>query len=134
MTGAFYRKKIMDRTEKVTLVLGASSNPDRVSYEAVIALRTRGIPVLALGRREDFIGDVKIHKGMIATQIKVHTVTLYMSAANQVEFYDYLLSLEPERIIFNPGTRNPGFADMASAQGIEVVEGCMLVMLKNGEF
>ena len=124
----------MDRTEKVTLVLGASSNPDRVSYEAVIALRTRAIPVLALGRREDFIGDVKIHKGIIATGMTVHTVTLYMSAANQVEFYDYILSLRPKRIIFNPGTGNPEFEKMATAQGIEVVEGCMLVMLKKGEF
>lgn len=134
MNGALFPEEIMDRAEKVTLVLGASSNPDRVSYEAVIALRTRGIPVIAVGRREDFIGDVKIHKGITATDIKVHTVTLYMSAANQVEFYDYILSLKPERIIFNPGTRNPQFADMAAAQGIEVADGCMLVMLRNGEF
>lgn len=124
----------MDLTEKVTLVLGASTNPDRVSYEAVIALRRRGIPVIALGRREDIIGDVKIRKGMILPDMKVHTVALYMGAANQVEFYDYLLSLGPERIIFNPGTGNPEFAEMASSRGIEVVEGCLLVMLKTGEF
>ena len=124
----------MDPREKVTLVLGASSNPERVSYEAVISLRNRGIPVIAVGRRENDIGDVKIVRGMPVPGTKVHTVTLYMSAANQVEFYDYILSLEPERIIFNPGTGNPELADMASIRGIEVVERCMLVMLKKGEF
>jgi predicted CoA-binding protein len=124
----------MKPEEKVTLVIGASPNPDRTSYEAVISLRHRGIPVIALGRRESEIGDVRIQKGMPKPDEKVHTVTLYLSAANQVEFYDYILSLEPERIIFNPGTVNPELGDMATIQGIEVVERCMLVMLTGGEF
>lgn len=124
----------MEQSDKVTLVIGASPNPDRISYEAVLTLRQHGIPVIALGRRESEIGDVRIQKGMPVPDEKVHTVTLYLSAANQVEFYDYILSLEPSRIIFNPGTGNPEFADMAAIQGIEVVERCMLVMLTTGEF
>ena len=121
-------------SEKVTLVLGASSNPDRVSYEAIRSLISRGIPVIALGRREYDMGDIKIQGDKPELSEKVHTITLYLSAANQKDFYDYILALEPKRIIFNPGTRNPELADMASINGIEVVEGCMLVMLKNGEF
>jgi len=124
----------MDIKEKVTLVLGASPNPDRTSYEAVISLMYKGIPVVAIGRREGQIGDIKIQKDLPVLNGKIHTVTLYMSAANQEEFYDYILSLEPKRIIFNPGTRNPELADMAAIQGIEVVEQCMLVMLSSGDF
>jgi predicted CoA-binding protein len=121
-------------SEKVTLVIGASANPERISYEAVRSLTGRGIPVIALGRREYDMGDVRIQTGKPQLTEKVHTVTLYLSAPNQEEFYDYILSLEPKRIIFNPGTRNPELADMAAINGIEVVESCMLVMLKNGEF
>jgi predicted CoA-binding protein len=121
-------------SEKTTLVLGASANPDRVSYEAVRSLIGRGIPVIALGRREYNMGDLRILSGKPEFSEKIHTITLYLSEANQVEFYDYILSLEPKRIIFNPGTRNPELADMAVINGIEVVEACMLVMLKHGEF
>ena len=80
------------------------------------------------------MGDIKIQGGKPELSEKVHTITLYLSAANQRDFYDYILALEPKRIIFNPGARNPELADMAAINGIEVVEGCMLVMLKNGEF
>jgi predicted CoA-binding protein len=121
-------------SDKVTLVLGASSNPERVSYEAVRSLISRGIPVIAVGRKEYDMGDIIILAGKPEISEKVHTVTLYLSAANQEEFYDYILSLEPRRIIFNPGTRNPELAEMATINGIEVVEACMLVMLKTGEF
>jgi predicted CoA-binding protein len=121
-------------SEKITLVLGASPNPDRVSYEAVRILISRGIPVIALGRKEYGMGDMIILSGKPELKEKIHTITLYLNARNQVEYYDYILALGPERIIFNPGTRNPELADMAVIKGIEVVESCMLVMLKNGEF
>jgi predicted CoA-binding protein len=121
-------------SEKTTLVLGASTNPERISYEAVKILLARGIPVIALGKKEYDMGDIRILAGQPVLNEKVHTVTLYLNAVNQEQYYDYILSLEPERIIFNPGTRNPEFADMATINGIEVVEACMLVMLKNGEF
>jgi uncharacterized protein len=121
-------------SDKVTLVLGASSNPERVSYEAVRCLIGRGIPVIAIGRRVYDMGDVKIMSGKPGLTEKVHTVTLYLSAPNQEEFYDYIINLEPKRIIFNPGTWNPELADIAIINGIEVVRACMLVMLNNGEF
>lgn len=121
-------------SDKVTLVLGASANPDRVSYEAVKSLIGRGIPVVAVGRREYDMGNFRILAGRPEISEKIHTITLYLSAANQEEFYDYILALQPRRIIFNPGTRNPELAEMATINGIEVVEACLLVMLKTGEF
>lgn len=64
----------------------------------------------------------------------VDTITLYIGPQNQPEWIDYLLSLSPRRIIFNPGTENPVFMDKAEAQGVEVVEGCTLVMLQTGTY
>jgi uncharacterized protein len=64
----------------------------------------------------------------------VHTVTLYMNAKNQKEYYDYILSLNPKRIVFNPGTINPELAEKARNSGIEVVEDCLLIMLNTGKF
>jgi predicted CoA-binding protein len=121
-------------TEKRTLILGASSNPERVSYQAVKSLKKRNIPVIAIGNKEYNSEDLLIIKGMPPDIIPIHTISLYLGPQNQSEYYDYILSLNPERIIFNPGTRNPELAKLAGKQGIEIVEGCMLVMLKTGQF
>ena len=123
-----------NQNEKLTLVLGASPNPDRASYDALKSLILRGIPVIAVGRREYEQGDIMILKHIPEDYGRIHTVTLYLSASNQEEFIDSILAMNPERIIFNPGTRNPAFAVMARNTGIEVIEDCTLVMLKTGRF
>jgi predicted CoA-binding protein len=120
--------------EKITLVLGASPNPERYSYRAVKTLQSKNIPVIAIGKREIDTGSLRIRTGMPDDIGPVHTVTLYLSAENQQGYYDYILSLHPSRIIFNPGTANSEFEDMLREKNIEVVSGCMLVMLACGNF
>jgi hypothetical protein len=119
---------------KRTLVLGASPNPDRVAYQAVKSLKKREIPVIAIGKKPYEDSEMKIITGMPVNIGHIHTVTLYLGPLNQTEYYDYIISLHPKRIIFNPGTVNPELAKIASENGIEVVEGCMLVMLKTGQY
>ncbi|MBM3421192.1 MAG: CoA-binding protein [Bacteroidetes bacterium] len=121
--------------EKTTLVLGASPNPNRFAYKAIRSLQRRNIPVVAIGRRDvDLDESIKIRKGKPTGIGKIHTVTLYMNAKFQEEYYEYILKLEPKRIIFNPGTTNSELAEMARKAGIEVVDDCLLVMLNNGKF
>ena len=119
---------------KTTLVLGASPNPDRVAYQAVKSLKKKDIPFIAIGKKSYEDTEMKIITGMPSDIGQIHTITLYLGPPNQVEYYDYLISLHPKRIIFNPGTVNHELAKIASDNGIEVVEGCMLVMLKTGQF
>jgi predicted CoA-binding protein len=120
--------------KKTTLVLGASPKPERFSNEAIRSLQKNNIPVIALGRRAADLGDIKIRKGMPDDITGVHTIALYLSAANQKEYYSYILSLKPKRIIFNPGTVNSELEDLALKNGIKVVHDCMLVMLNRGLF
>ncbi len=120
--------------QKKTLVLGASANPERFSYDAIRKLQQNDIPVIAVGKREADLGDIIIRKGMPGGITDVHTITLYLSAENQKEYYNFIISLKPKRIIFNPGTVNPEFARMAKRNGIEVVNECMLSMLRKGIF
>jgi predicted CoA-binding protein len=120
--------------EKITLVLGASPNPDRYSYRAVRSLLSRKIPVIAIGKRDFVRDDLKIMKTLPEDIGSVHTIALYLNANNQKEYYDDILSLRPERIIFNPGTANTEFEELLRKKGIEVVNDCMLVMLSCGKF
>ena len=113
---------------KKTLVIGASENPDRYSNMAIKKLRNNLHPVVAIGNREGKVLDVDIIKGRPAFK-DIDTVTLYINPKIQKDYYEYLLSLQPKRIIFNPGTENPEFENLAENKGIKTIEACTLVML-----
>jgi uncharacterized protein len=119
--------------KKKTVVLGASSNPARYSYLAVQRLRKYDHPVVAIGRRVGHVADVDITKDPLL-QNDVDTITLYLNPKNQVEYYDYILSLHPKRIIFNPGTENDELIQKAKENNIKPVMGCTLVMLSTGQY
>jgi len=115
------------------MVIGASPKPERYAYKAVSLLRRYKHPVIALGIRTGKINDEEIITERLHFN-DIHTVTLYIGAVRQPDYYDYILSLKPERIIFNPGTENPEFYQLAQQNNIEVVENCTLVMLNSGIF
>lgn len=119
--------------KKKTLVLGASNNPSRYSYLATQRLRAHGHPVIAVGKKEGAVGDVPIQKDHVPEE-GIDTVTLYLNPKNQVEYYDYILELQPKRIIFNPGTENDELISKAKENNIEPVIGCTLVMLSIGNY
>jgi hypothetical protein len=119
--------------KKKTLVLGASANPARYSYLAVHKLRSHDHPVLAIGRRNGQVADVDIHKEKVQ-EGDVDTVTLYLNPTNQIPYYDYILSLHPKRIIFNPGTENDELIKKAKENNIQPVIACTLVMLSTGQY
>ncbi len=126
-------EKLVFSAMKKTLVLGATPNPGRYAYLAMHALTRHGHEAVPVGIRAGEVAGIPILKGMPAIP-DIDTVTLYVGPQRQVAYYDYILSLRPRRIIFNPGTENPELEARAEAQGIEIVEGCTLVMLSIGAY
>lgn len=120
-------------TAKKTLVLGASDNPSRYSYLAIQRLRGHGHPVVAIGRKNTRVADVPVETEKIAFG-NIDTVTLYLNALHQQEYYNYILSLKPKRIIFNPGAENDELEALAKKNGIETNEACTLVMLSTNQY
>ncbi len=120
-------------TSKKTLVLGASDNPQRYSYMAINMLRGKQHPVVAIGRKEMEIADVAVNNEKKHFD-DVDTVTLYLNTDNQKEYYDYILSLNPKRIIFNPGAENSELEQLAKKNGITTMNACTLVLLSTGQF
>jgi predicted CoA-binding protein len=119
--------------KKKTLVLGASTNPERFSYMAVRKLKYGNIPVVAVGLREGEISGVRIEKPFPKFE-DIHTITIYIGPKNLVAYYDYILGLKPRRVIFNPGTESQAFADTLMAAGVEVVNACTLIMISNNQY
>lgn len=118
---------------KKTVVLGASENPERYSYLAVEKLKRYGHPVVAIGGKEGKIGDTPIITAH-PDEKEVDTVTLYLNPQLQKQYYDYILSLHPKRIVFNPGTENKELFNLAKTNGVEPLEACTLVLLGTEQY
>jgi uncharacterized protein len=129
----WFISEILKEMSKKTVVLGASANPGRYSNMAVNRLVSHKHPVVAIGKREGKISNVEIITGQ-PIQEGVDTITLYLNPTNQKPYYDYILSLNPKRIIFNPGTENEELEALAQKKGIKTMEACTLVMLSIGQY
>ncbi|MDY0342084.1 MAG: CoA-binding protein [Lentimicrobium sp.] len=118
--------------KKHTLVLGASTNPLRYANICIRELVHHQVPVSAIGLRSGSVAGVEIQTGQPVLS-EVHTITLYLGAPRQAQYFDYIIDLRPERIIFNPGTWNPDLEKLARQHGIVTVSDCTLMML-SGEY
>ena len=119
--------------KKKTLVLGASENPERTSYLAINRLKNKQHPVIAIGKKAGMVAGIPIQTDKIEAA-EIDTVTLYLNPAHQKEYYDYIISLHPKRIIFNPGTENDELAGLAVKNNIKPLEACTLVLLSTGQY
>lgn len=120
---------------KRTVIIGASNNPSRYSYLAAGMFSERDIPVIPIGIKTGILFGNTILNIKEKPKIEdVDTVTLYLGPQNQIEWYDYILSLKPKRIIFNPGTENSEFEKLAKEKGIETWEACTLVLMSTGQY
>jgi uncharacterized protein len=118
-----------------TLVLGASSNPDRYSYKAILSLTKHHHSVVAIGAKNDAINDIPIYKEYDWNTLNdIDTVTLYLNPTRQEDFMNRIIALQPRRVIFNPGTENEEFQDQLIKNGIIAQEACTLVLLSVGNY
>lgn len=120
---------------KKTVIIGATSNPARYAYTAAEMLAEYQHPIVPVGIKKGTVAEQEIldlrDRPAIAD---VDTVTLYIGPRHQPEWYDYIVELNPRRIIFNPGTENSELQQKVQAQGIEPIVACTLVMLRTGAY
>ena len=119
--------------KKKTLVIGASEKPERYSFKAITKLTEYGHPVEALGLRNGEVAGVIFKTGEPVLK-DIDTVAMYVRPARQPAFYDYIVSLKPKRILFNPGTENSEFYEIAKQNNIKIEEACTLVLLSIGQY
>ena len=118
---------------KKTLVLGASTKPERYAYKAITMLVEKGHSVVAIGQNIGEVAGVKIYTKAIPLS-KVNTVSLYLNAARQRDYYNYILEAKPKRVVFNPGTENPEFYQLLELNNIKVEVACTLVLLATNQY
>jgi len=116
-----------------TLIIGASLNPERYSYKAAEKLLAHQHDIYMIGNKSGVLFDKEItnEKRPFAD---VDTVTMYVSAKHQLDYYDYIVSLKPRRVIFNPGTENLEFQNYLETKGISTEQACTLVLLATNAY
>lgn len=119
--------------KKKTLVLGASLKPNRYSNYAVQRLVANSVETVAFGLRKGVVSGITIDTELLDYET-IHTVTLYLNPKRQVEYYNYIMSLNPKRVIFNPGTENPEFYGLLKKHNIAFEEACTLVLLSTNQY
>ncbi len=123
----------MNTNGKKTVVFGATEKPGRYANLAAHSLLRHGHDIELIGLKEGEIDGHTIQTGHPALDA-VDTVTMYVGPKNQPDLYDYIKSLKPRRVIFNPGAENPEFERQLRNEGIEPVHACTLVMLSVGTY
>ncbi|MBC7494375.1 MAG: CoA-binding protein [Flavobacterium sp.] len=118
---------------KKTLVLGAPAKPERYAFKAITMLVEKGHSVLAIGQNAGEVAGIKILTKAIPLS-NIDTVTLYLNAVRQRDYYNYIVETKPKRVIFNPGTENPEFYQLLQLNNIKVEIACTLVLLATNQY
>lgn len=121
-------------TKERVVVLGASPKRERYSNQAVRLLVEYGHTVIPVNPAQSVIEDIPVVLSLDQVEGRIDTVTVYLAPRHSATLAAALLQLNPRRVIFNPGTESPELQKLMEEGGIEVVEGCTLVMLKTGKF
>ena len=115
-------------------VLGASDDPERYSYKALVRLKEAGHTVYPVHPRLKTIEGVPVFASLKDIPEPIHTLTLYVSPEVSSKMEGEILASKPGRLIFNPGAENSTLMAKAAAQGIRVLEACTLVLLSTDQF
>lgn len=118
---------------KKTVVIGATTKPEKYAFKAITMLVDKGHSVLALGQNAGEVAGVKIQTKAIPLK-NIDTVTLYINAVRQRDYYNYIVEAKPKRVIFNPGTENPEFYQLLQLNNIKVEVACTLILLTTNQY
>ena len=118
---------------KKTLVFGVSLKSNRYSNLVVQKLVNQNIETVAFGLKSGKIDKVEIDDKLLPYE-DLHTVTLYISPKHQPQYYNYIVALNPKRVIFNPGTENPEFYRILKEHKIVFEAACSLVLLSTNQY
>ena len=116
------------------VVLGASPKPARYSNQALRLLKDSGYHVIPVHPKVAVIDGLSMQPNLRAISEKVHTLTLYVGAQRSEPLIEDMVALNPQRVIFNPGSESDALQERLEAHHIECIHGCTLVMLRTNQF
>ena len=86
-----------------------------------------------MGVKPGLVANLSIVSPLIF-QFNIHTITLYIGASKQEPYFDFILKINPKRVLFNPGTENPKLANLLNEKGIVWENACTLILLSTNQY
>ena len=124
----------MSSKSETVLIIGASPKEDRYSNKAQKMLIEYGHKVVLVSPKGEDILGVKPYKNLSEIKEKIDTVTMYVSPKHSADMGYEILRLNPQRVIFNPGTESPELQNELLENGISIKEACTLVLLRTNQY
>ena len=124
----------MSPSDHHVVVLGASHKPARYANQAIRMLRKGGYSITPVHPKLKDSEGLPVTNNIEDIRKPVDTLTLYVGPARLEPIIDELITLNPKRVIFNPGTESLHFQQRLDKAGIKWEEACTLVMLRTGVF
>jgi predicted CoA-binding protein len=121
-------------------ILGASDNPERYSNKAQKLLLEHGYQVLPVNPALKQIDSLKVYPNLSALKTAgeegqgIDTLTIYLGPKRSEALIQDIITLNPKRVILNPGTESRALEDALAANNIPFEKACTLVLLKTGQF
>jgi len=115
-------------------VLGASPNPERTSNRAVRILDAKEYSVFPIHPKVTEVEGIPALPTLSDIRVPIHTLSIYLNPHKLAALSDEIIRLNPERIVFNPGTESPELRKRLDDAGIPWLEACTLVLLATGQF
>ena len=116
------------------IVLGASNNPERYSYQAVKLLSEKGYKVYPIHPKLQEIDGIKVYSSINQITDVIDTITIYLNPQLSLPLVDQIIQAKPRRVVCNPGTESKELKSRIEAESIPVIEACTLVMLRTGQW
>ena len=124
----------MNQDKFTVAVLGASAKPERYSYQCVERLLEHDHCVIPVTPAQVEICGIMPVTNLDAIDEDVDILTMYVNAERSSAMEEQILSLNPTKIIFNPGAENQELQNKCEANGIKTENACTLVLLNTGQF
>jgi len=115
-------------------VVGASPKRERYSNRAVRSLIQHGHEVIPIHPAVSSIEGLLVVPHLADLAGHIDTLTVYVSPGVSSKLAAHIVSLHPDRVIFNPGAENPDLQAMLEAKGIHTENACTLVLLNTNQF
>lgn len=113
---------ILHKVKTIALV-GASNKEERASYRVMQFMQGKGFKVIPVSPRlagQTLLGET-VYENLESVPLPVDMVDLFVNSERVTPIIDSAIALSPSVIWMQIGVVNPAAAEIAKAQGIDVV-------------
>lgn len=114
-------------------VVGASTNPERYSHQAVLRFAARGYTVWPVHPSGLTVAGLHCFRALADLPADPDVITMYVNPQLGLGMVAEIAAVHPRLVILNPGADGEPVDSALRKHGLHVVPACSLVLLAQGD-